>query len=231
MIMSATLDILFQKSHPEQLGFVNEGLTQESARRDQPKPQFDDAKTEAAKKALGADDYAKLSELKSSPVARIASEVEKRVNQSNAENAPDVLKALSTLAELKRTKQTVPDYLNQGSLFGKRELSRRQEQILSRLDAANPRKVLDEMFPAKTEPTQDMLFQPDHTAASRRQRAYKALLRAKQPDLFDEMGRVKPKIREAITSLKGSPCSNTIRHTHTGKTHGCRRMANRRHSR
>lgn len=195
-------DILFQSSHkPQQLGFVNEGLTQESARRDQPKPQFDDARTEAAKKALGAEDYAKLSELKSSPVARIASEVERRISQSNAENAPDILKALSTLAELKRTKQTVSDYLNQGSLFGERELSRRQEQILSRLDA-NPRKVLDEMFPATPKPAQDMLFQSDHTAAQRRQRAYKALLREKQPDLFDEMGRVKPKLRKNSSAVE-----------------------------
>lgn len=31
----------------------------------------------------------------------------------------------------------------------------------------------------------------DHTAASRRQRAYKALLRDKRPDLFDEMGRLR----------------------------------------
>jgi hypothetical protein len=182
-------EILFQSNHnPRQLGFVNEGLAQRDARRDQPKPQFDDAKTDAAKKALGPEAYAKLSELKDSPVARIAHEVEKRANQSNAQNAPDVLKALSTLAELKRTKQTVSDYLSQGSLFGDRELTPRQEQILSALDR-NPRKVIDEAFPEEKGPTQDVLFQADHTPAARRQRAYRALLRDRQPDLFDEMGR------------------------------------------
>jgi hypothetical protein len=48
----------------------------------------------------------------------------------------------------------------------------------------------------------NILYQPDHTAASRRQRAYKALLRAKQPDLFDEMGRVKPKSEKQSLLLK-----------------------------
>jgi hypothetical protein len=196
-------DFLYQSSRrPEQLGFVQEGLTQQDARREQSKPQLDDAKTDAAKRALGTEGYARLSELKSSPVARVASEVEKRVTPQNAASAPDLLKALSTLAELKRQKQSVTDYLRQDSLFGGRDLSREQERMLARLDA-NPRKLLDELLPAEAEPQQDMLFQSSNSS-SRRQKAYRALLEARgQESLSPEM-RANPRTRTRMGAGKST---------------------------
>jgi hypothetical protein len=151
-------ETFFQPGQPEQLGFVEQGLTRQS--QDRPRPKVSTGATTSPH--LDAESSARLSALKDSPVARAASEVERRVNPSNKENAPDVLAALSKLSELKRSKQTVSDYLSQGSLFGDRELSPRQEQILAGLDR-NPRKVIEEAFPEAPKPQQDVLFQSGET--------------------------------------------------------------------
>jgi hypothetical protein len=171
---------LYQSSHkPEQLGFTQDELVSESPSRTRDLSAYNrsQAKDEPLRRALGDESFGRLRGLQESPVARIAHEVEKRVNAGNAQNAPDVLAALSKLSDLKRQKQTVDDFLNQGSLFGNRELTPAQERILGALDK-NPRKVIDEAFPAEAKPEQNTLFQSSDSS-SRRQKAYRALLEAK----------------------------------------------------
>jgi hypothetical protein len=184
-------EILFQKSRrsdSRQQGFNLDELVQERVPSKNVSRQIEEynageASYQKQKAKLGDENMRQferlLDEGTDSSVRRVVREMYRRVEEGAAvpESMPDTLAALSKLAELRRTKTPVRDFLNQGSLFGDRELTPQQERILQALDS-NPRKVLDEALPKQeAESPQQTLFQSSSTS-SRRQRAYRALLEA-----------------------------------------------------